>query len=742
MIKRIINRLQKIVSTLIIVVTISACSASKFIPEGSYLLDDIKIKSDTKNIETSQLEPYIRQKGNSKWFSLFKVPLGTYALSGRDTTKWINRKLQALGEGPVLFDSLQAEQTCNDLSNVLHGMGYIKAQVDYALKREKKKKVKVIYNLHPGKRYHISSINYDIQDKNIDSVLKNKKFHSTNLRIGMPFMVSVLDNEREQITDFLNNNGYVNFHKDFISYSADTISGSTDIDITLHLHKFISGNGEEETEHKQYTIGKINYHANGDFDKIPLRKSVLEENTIIEAGKLYNADELQETYNRFGRLLIVKYTNIKFTERPDSNILDCNLGISTNKINSISFQPEGTNTAGDLGAAASLTYENRNIFRGAETFSIKLRGAFEAITGLEGYQNQDYEEYSLEAKLLFPRFVVPFLSKKFKKQSTAMSELTVSYNMQNRPEFHRRVFTASWRYRWNDISGKKSYKFDLIDLNYIYMPWISTTFKEEYLDDVNNRNSILRYNYEDLFIMKLGFGMSFNNGDEAYKINVETSGNFLSGISHLLGSKRNEDNQYTLFNIAFAQYVKGDFDYTKIIMFDRNNSLALHAGLGIAYPYGNSKILPFEKRYFSGGANSVRGWSVRGLGPGKFKGTNGAIDFINQTGDIKLDLNIELRSFLFWKVYGAAFIDAGNIWTIRAYEEQPGGQFRFKDFYKQIAVAYGLGIRFNFDFFILRFDMGMKAINPAYNSNNEHYAIFHPDFSRDFAFHFAVGLPF
>lgn len=742
MIKRIINRLQKIVSTLIIVVTISACSASKFIPEGSYLLDDIKIKSDTKNIETSQLEPYIRQKGNSKWFSLFKVPLGTYALSGRDTTKWINRKLQALGEGPVLFDSLQAEQTCNDLSNVLHGMGYIKAQVDYALKREKKKKVKVIYNLHPGKRYHISSINYDIQDKNIDSVLKNKKFHSTNLRIGMPFMVSVLDNEREQITDFLNNNGYVNFHKDFISYSADTISGSTDIDITLHLHKFISGNGEEETEHKQYTIGKINYHANGDFDKIPLRKSVLEENTIIEAGKLYNADELQKTYNRFGRLPIVKYTNIKFTERPDSNILDCNIGISTNKINSISFQPEGTNTAGDLGAAASLTYENRNIFRGAETFSIKLRGAFEAITGLEGYQNQDYEEYSLEAKLLFPRFVVPFLSKKFKKQSTAMSELTVSYNMQNRPEFHRRVFTASWRYRWNDISGKKSYKFDLIDLNYIYMPWISTTFKEEYLDDVNNRNSILRYNYEDLFIMKLGFGMSFNNGDEAYKINVETSGNFLSGISHLLGSKRNEDNQYTLFNIAFAQYVKGDFDYTKIIMFDRNNSLALHAGLGIAYPYGNSKILPFEKRYFSGGANSVRGWSVRGLGPGKFKGTNGAIDFINQTGDIKLDLNIELRSFLFWKVYGAAFIDAGNIWTIRAYEEQPGGQFRFKDFYKQIAVAYGLGIRFNFDFFILRFDMGMKAINPAYNSNNEHYAIFHPDFSRDFAFHFAVGLPF
>ena len=175
---------------------------------------------------------------------------------------------------------------------------------------------------------------------------------------------------------------------------------------------------------------------------------------------------------------------------------------------------------------------------------------------------------------------------------------------------------------------------------------------------------------------------------------------------------------------------------------NNNNNIALHCGFGIAYPYGNSKVLPFEKRYFSGGANSVRGWSVRQLGPGKFKGTDGAIDFINQTGDMKLDLNVELRSFLFWKIYGAAFVDAGNIWTLRYYNEQEGGQFDIKDFYKQIAVAYGLGIRLNFDYFILRFDMGMKAINPAYDTEKEHYAVFHPDFSRDFAFHFAVGLPF
>ena len=628
------------------------------------------------------------------------------------------------------------------MKSVLHGLGYVRGSVDYSLKFGKKKKVKVVYNLHPGVRYHVRSIDYDIHDARIDSLLKANDDGRSKLREGMPFMVSALDEERNRITDLLNNNGYVNFHKDFISFSADTVRGSSDIGLTLHLHKFMASGGGEESEHRQYTIGDIRYHATGELDEIPLRRSVLEENTLLQPGKLYNADDLQKTYNRFGRLQIVKYTNIKFTERPDSNVLDCNIGISTNKINSISFQPEGTNTAGDFGAAASLAYENRNLFNGAEAFSIKLRGAFEAITGLEGYQNQNYEEYSIEARLVFPRFLIPFLSKKFRRQSTAVSELFASYNMQNRPEFHRRVFSAGWRYRWNDVSGRRSYKVDLLDLNYIYMPWISNTFRDEYLNDVNNINSILRYNYEDLFIMKFGFGMSYNNGNEAFKVNVETSGNLLSGISHALGSKRNGENQYTLFNIAFAQYVKGDFDYTKVFNIDRNNSLAFHCGLGIAYPYGNSKVLPFEKRYFSGGANSVRGWSVRGLGPGRFRGTDGAIDFINQTGDLKLDLNLELRSFLFWKVYGALFVDAGNIWTLRAYEEQPGGQFRFNDFYKQIAVSYGLGIRFNFDFFILRFDMGMKAINPAYETKEEHYAIFHPDFSRDFAFHFAVGLPF
>ena len=557
----------------------------------------------------------------------------------------------------------------------------------------------------------------------------------------MRFTVEALDNERKRISNLLIDDGYFRFNKDFIHFSADTITGRKDIGVTLHLMNYKANSNAPETPHSRYEIRKINYLSN-DSDRIHLRHQVLLNATALKEGSPYSASALQRTYNNFARLQAVKYTNIRFVEAPDSGMLDCNIQISTNKPSTISFQPEGTNTAGDLGAAASLTYTNRNLFRGSEQLSIELRGAYEAITGLEGYQDQNYQEYSIESKLVFPRFVAPLLSKNFRRRQTANTEYSVAWDLQNRPEFHRRVFSMAWRYRWAEPRHHLNWRFDLLDLNYVYMPWISETFKRDYLDDADNRNAILRYNYEDIFIMKMGFGLTYSDEVDAFRLNVESSGNLLSAFSKALNFKINSQGQRTFINIAYAQYAKADFDYTHLVRFDDRNVLALHAGIGVAYPYGNSKVLPFEKRYFSGGANSVRGWGVRELGPGGYKGNDGRIDFINQTGDMKLDLNAEYRTPLFWKFEGALFVDAGNIWTLRKYDEQPNGQFKLDKFYKQIAAAYGMGLRLNFDYFILRFDMGMKAINPAYESGDEHWAIIHPKLSRDFAFHFAVGLPF
>ena len=697
----------------------TACSTGKYVQEGEYILDKVAVVSDQSDYNAAPLSQYVRQKEKPKLFSLFRNPF--------------SRK-------PVIYDTLQARLSCQDLMTAMQNEGYMNA--DVSLYTETKgKKLKATYLLHPGQPFLIRKVNYDIQDEGIQQLLHLDQTDNQQIKPGMRFTVETLDNERKRIAGLLSDNGYFRFNKDFIHFTADTVMGRKDIALTLQLRKYKSNSNSPEVDHTRYLIRDVLFQSN-DSDRIHLRKQVLLNATAIKAGRPYDASALQRTYNNFARLQAVKYTNIKFAEVPDTNLLDCHIQISTNKPSTISFQPEGTNTAGDLGAAASITYTNRNLFHGSEQLSIEFRGAYEAITGLEGYQDQNYTEFSVETKLVFPRFLAPFLSKSFRRRQTASSEWAVSWNFQNRPEFHRRVFSSAWRYRWSEPKHHLNYRFDLLDLNYVYMPWISSTFKRDYLDNAENRNAILRYNYEDIFIMKAGFTVSYTDGVDAVRANFESAGNLLNGVSKGFGFKTNSQGQHTLFNIAYAQYVKLDFDYTHLFQFDKRNALALHAGLGVAYPYGNSTVLPFEKRYFSGGANSVRGWSVRELGPGKFKGTDGRIDFINQTGDVKLDLNAEYRSSLFWKLQGALFIDAGNIWTLRNYAEQPGGQFKFTEFYKQIAASYGMGLRLNFDYFILRFDMGMKAINPAYESEKEHWSIFHPKLSRDFDFHFAVGLPF
>ncbi len=696
-----------------------SCSSEKYLQDGTYQLNSVKVESDVPDFDVSSLKSYVRQKEKPKLFSLFKNPF--------------SRK-------PVVYDTLQASLSCKDLLTALQNKGYLNAGVQLYT-TVKGRKIDLRYLLHPGDPYYIGKVAYRVEDDSIQNLLHLDYPENQMLKPGMQFSVDALNAERKRISSLLANEGYPRFNKDFIQYGADTIAGNKDIALTLRLMKYRTSNNAPATLHPRFWIRKVNYLAPNDA-RIPLRRQVMLNATDIKEGQPYNAAALQRTYNNFARLQAVKYTNIQFEELPDTNLMDCNIQVSANKLHTISFQPEGTNTTGNLGAAASLTYTNRNLFRGSEQLSIELRGAYEAIKGLEGYNNENYTEYSVESKITFPRFLAPFLSKSFRRRQNATSELSVSWDMQNRPEFYRRVFSTAWRYRWSEPHHHLAWRMDVLDLNYVYMPWISSTFRENYLDNTDSRNAILRYNYEDLFIMKIGFGVSYNDGVDAVRANVETAGNLLEGVSKAANLKENADGQYTFLNIAFAQYAKFDVDYVHLTKFDDRNSIAFHAGLGIAYPYGNSTVLPFEKRYFSGGANSVRGWGVRELGPGKFKGTDGRIDFINQTGDVKLDLNAEYRAALFWKFQGAVFIDAGNIWTLRNYADQPGGQFHFRDFYEQIAVAYGLGLRLDFSYFILRFDMGMKAINPAYDTKEEHWAIIHPKLSRDFSFHFAVGLPF
>ena len=758
----------------IIILLLASCTATKFVPDGFYLLDEVKIHTDNKNVRPSSLKMYVRQNSNAKWFSLIKTQLYVYNLSGRDSTKWGNKFLRRIGDAPVIYNESEALRSQEEIIKALHNMGYMAAIVKKTTK-VKKKKIKLLYDVTVGEPYIIQSLKLDINDTKIDSLLRQDSVKSL-LREGMIFDVNVLDAERQRITNKLLQNGYYKFNKDYIGYTADTVRNTYNVDLTLHLRAYRAHENDSAEAHKQYQINEINFITDYDVlqssalssinindsihykgfpiyykDKLYLRPKVLTDNLRFASGDIYKEQDVQQTYSSFGRLSALKYTNIRFIETQvgDTTKLNCYVMLTKSKHKSIAFEVEGTNSAGDLGAAASVSFQNRNLFHGSETFMVKFRGAYEVISGLQaGYSNNNYTEFGVETSINFPNFLFPFVSSDFKRRIRATTEFGLQYNYQLRPEFLRTMASASWSYKWSQRL-KIQHKIDLINIGFLYLPRISPKFREDYIN--KGQNDIFQYNYQDRLIINMGYSYHYNStggsivnntiSSDSYSVrfNFESAGNIMYALSRATNIRKNDNGEYAILGIPYAQYIKGEFDFAKNIRIDHRNSLAFHVGMGVAVPYGNAKTIPFEKQYFSGGANSVRGWSVRDLGPGSFAGKGSLMD---QSGDIKLDASIEYRSKLFWKFQGALFIDAGNIWTIRDYANQPGGVFKFNRFYKQIAVAYGLGLRLDLDFFILRFDGGMKAINPAYETKKEHYPIINPKFSRDFAFHFAVGYPF
>lgn len=758
---------------LLISLILASCATTKHVPDGSFLLDEVKITTDNKNIKPSNLTPYLRQIPNAKWFSLFKTQLSVYSLSGKDSTKWINRALRKIGDAPVLYDEYEALRTEEELLKAVQNMGYMSAAIESKVDI-KKKKLKLSYDITAGDPYTVQSLNLDIQDSLIADYLKMDSINSL-LAEGMIFDVNVLDAERQRITDYLLRNGYYKFNKEYIVYTADTVKNTGLIDLTMHLLPVKTATGALEP-HRQYHINKVGFITDYDVlessvlsnievtdsvnykgypiyykDKLYLRPNTLVDNLTFHDGDLYNARRVQQMYRYLGRLNAIKYNNIRFfeTERNDSAMLDAYIMLTKSKHKSVSFEIEGTNSAGDLGAAASVSFRHRNLFKGSEMFMVRFRGAYEVITGLKGdYNSNNYTELGVETSLNFPNFLFPLLNSDFKRRIHATTEFGLQYNYQLRPEFSRTMASASWSYKWSRRQ-RIHHRFDLIDVAYIYLPWISKTFREDYIN--KGQNHIFEYNYKNRLIVRMGYTYSYNSAGAAMinntvvpnsysvRVNIESAGNVLYGISKLTKIRKNSDNEYAILGIPYAQYIKGEFDFSKNINIDERNSLAFHFGVGVAVPYGNAKTIPFEKQFFAGGANSVRGWAVRELGPGSFPGDG---NLLNQSGDIKLGANIEYRTKLFWKLQGAAFIDAGNIWTVKEYANQPGGEFRFNTFYKQIALAYGLGIRFDLNILILRFDGGMKALNPVYSHGRDRWPIIHPRFKRDFAFHFAVGYPF
>ena len=484
-----------------------------------------------------------------------------------------------------------------------------------------------------------------------------------------------------------------------------------------------------------------------------LRLDVIDECNHIEPGSLYNAESVNRTYRALGRLGILKQVNIDV--RPVGEVdgvlmVDAWVLLQRDRSQTVSVSLEGTNSEGDLGFGVGVDYQHRNIFKGAEVLSAKAKASYESISGdLSGLINNHFSEYSTEVGVTFPKFMFPFLKRSFKRKIQAATTFSVNFDYQARPDYTRVIAGGAWRYQWTERSRRLSHTLTLFDLSFISVPKL----RDEYIKSIE-RNPMLYDSYQDHLIMRMGYNFYRTNKAEmsvqqmgrfqrdvfTIRANAETAGNLLYGLSHLTGQKPDADGSYKALGIRYSQYVKADADYAFTHYLDHRQSIAFHIGAGIAVPYGNSDALPFEKRFYSGGANSVRGWGVRTLGPGSYASVDSLSNFFYQCGDIRFDVNLEYRAKLFWVVELGLFIDAGNIWTIKEYEKQDGGVFKWNKFYEQIALAYGAGIRLDFKYFLVRVDMGMKAHDPA--SGQEHWPLLHPNFKHDSEFHFSVGYPF
>lgn len=718
-----------VISSLMMVLALlfASCNTTKFVPQDQYLLNKARIKCvDDKSVPVGDLRSYLRQKQNTEIFGFWKLQLHVYNTAPLDTTtkaqKRAARNAHKMGEAPVIYDEEMTQISMQQLRQQMSNMGYFNASVD-TTKTIKKRKVNLTYLVTARQPYKIRNYEVDIP---IDEVSRIAKNSACKVHTKEQFSTVTLDDERQRIATAMRNLGYFYFEKSMLEYTADSSLNSHEVDVRLHLAPYVHHMDSAELKKLQtkFSVRDLQYTLDHPF----LRKSALRRVCRIRAGEPYAEWKVERTYARMNALPPVKYVDISFTQVSDS-LLDCMITVSRGRLNSISAELEGTYSAGDWGIAAGLNYSNKNIFHGAEVLSLSARASYEwRANGGRAI------EAKAEAGLLFPSQV----------------KLNVAYNYQQRPdEYTRTIANAGLAYFLPRRAGSGwTHQFNLIDINYIYLPWISDRFKHDFMD----RSSVLKASYEDHFILDWSYTGSYtsynprfpNRSYVQFAVRLETAGNFLYGIARAANLAKNDDGAYVLWKIPFAQYAKGDINFTAHGILAPKHHLLYHLGIGVAVPYLNATTLPFEKRYFGGGANGIRGWQARTLGPGTFRGTGNALVYDLQAGDIHLDMNLEYRFKVLKFLELAAFLDAGNIWTIRDYESQPGGVFLWDQFYKQIAWSYGVGIRFDLSILIFRVDFGVKLHDPSRIADGTQWRTA-PNglcWKDDMTFHFAIGHPF
>ena len=731
---------------MLVAILMSSCGIRRFVPEGKYLVQSNKvvIEKDDTEINKSEVSNYITLKPYRSMFET-NMPTWIYYKAQRHPSsaiwKWLNK---TFGSQPVYYDKTGANNSAQQMMRYLENVGYFNSKVTHTVVN-KRKMAKVTYHIYPTQPYTINKINYIIEDSLVRHYIMRD---STKFPVHEKekYNAYALDDQRDIITERMKNSGYYFFNRDDIYYEVDSNFMNHTMEITMKLK-------DNPLSYKKYYIKDISIYPNFNvfkanekpsdsaklvvetgfrkrtntwdfyyFGTPQVKPQTFKQSIHIIEGLPYNQRSVTSTYKALGNFRLFRNVNIEFdtvsSPNDSLNRLDCRVTMQQNDIHAFTLQGEGTNSDGDLGVKGSLSYSNKNIFHGAETFQLSLKGGFEAqkLIGTEtsesGKNVFNTWEFGLTASILFPKFLGPFKSLAFARDYQPTTTVSLGFNTQTRYYYSRLVSTASFGYDWKS-NFRLAQTLTPVYLNSVKISNINPLF-QAYLDAETSQRKKAQYTSHLLFGTHYSLTystQSINKSGSFFYIRTdfESSGNVLSLFNKTRLITENNDGFHELFGIRYAQYVRASFDLRQHIDLGQDNWFVMREFIGIGLPYGNSKDLPFERSFYGGGANGLRGWLYRTVGPGGYIPVS---DDIEKTGDMQLEFNLEYRFPIRNIFNGAVFIDAGNVWSYHPNESMPDAEFNFSTFYKQFAVDAGLGLRIDVSFLLLRFDFAYAMRNP------------------------------
>lgn len=707
----------------------SSCSTTRALQDGEYRLRRNKIEvTNDDEFNTNVLTPYIKQRSIG-WTPFMTV----YNWTNGKGKAW-DKLVQKVGVAPVVYDASMVDESIEGIEKHLEYLGYYGSKAESQI-NVNKRRVDVTYKVTLGKRFPISDINITLPSRGEFREAFLADTSAMTIRKGDFLSEAALETETERSAAQLRNQGFFTFNKNHFFFEADTLTNPGSAILNMSIREYTRNSSPKDAQPiRKFYIDDVTISYPKSLN---IKDKVLRDLNTVEPGSPYSADVVNSTYSRLSAIRVFSSVNVGMTQS-DTNLVDCSISLAQSKLQGFKVNLEASsNSSGLLGISPQLSYYHKNIFHGGEWLNLSFMGNFQFKFNDAIRSN----EFGVSAGLSFPKFFpLPY---RYFPGAIPRTDVNISYNYQNRPEYTRNIISTSYGYNGN-YRNKLFYQVYPLQLNIVRLFDLDEAFYKTLANDPFLRNA-----YQDHFDLGSGTTLYYTTSpasipEETYhyaRLQFDIAGNLLSAFKPLMA--KDENGSGMIWNTPYSQYVRTEATLGKTWVWGKNNghSIATRLLAGVGYAYGNSTALPFEKHFYGGGANSLRGWQARTVGPGTSpRDTTFVIP--NQTGDMKLEANIEYRFDIVWKLDGAVFVDAGNVWTLKHKDtpENDPAIFRWNNLAESIAANWGVGVRLNFGFLLLRVDMGMKIHDPA---RVDKWVNPGQWLKRDnFALHFGVGYPF